>query len=215
MLQSITLFEGLDEHALAAVTARSAVKTFQKNTIIIHEGDESDSLYIIMDGKVKIFLSDADGKEVIVATAGPGNYFGELAHIDKAPRSASVMTLDRAKFVVISGREFVELMQENPVIALNLIRELARRLKITTGNVRSFALMDVYGRVSKLLREMAVDEENGKKVIVEKPTQQAIANMVGASREMVSRILKELSVGGYISTEGKRLTINRDLPSAW
>lgn len=213
-LEKISLFAGLSKTDLDAVSNLAVTRNFPKNTLVMCEGDQSDSLYVVLSGKVKVFLSDEEGKEVTLNMQGEGEYFGELALLDEAPRSASVMTAEATKLAVISKKSFDECMKNNPEIAVKIMRGLARRLRELTENVRSLALMDVYGRVARLLLELAKEKE-GTKVIPQRLTQRDIASMVGASREMVSRILRDLSVGGYITIEHKIITINERLPAAW
>ncbi len=214
MINNITLFNGLPEADLNAIASHAVTRSYAKNTVIINEGDESDSLFLINTGRVKVYLADEEGKEVIINTLGPGDYFGELALIDEAPRSASVMTIEDAKLSIVSKRDFEGCLARYPEIALRVIKGLTKRLRHLTENVKSLALMDVYGRVARTLLSMAV-EENGKMVVQQRLTQRDIAAMIGASREMVSRILKDLTVGGYISVDKKSITINEKLPHAW
>lgn len=213
-LNKVSLFEGLPEADLKELSNLATVRSFPRNTIIISEGDNSDSMYVVLAGKVKVYLSDDEGKEIIINILKEGDYFGELALLDESPRSASVMTLGDCKFAVLSKHAFDECLKANPQIALQVIRGLSARLRYLTENVKSLALMDVYGRVARTLLEMAEDK-GGVQVINQKLTQRDIASMVGASREMVSRILKDLSVGGYITIENKSITINEKLPHGW
>jgi CRP/FNR family cyclic AMP-dependent transcriptional regulator len=214
LLDNISLFADLSESDREAINKLAVTRSYAKNTLVMCEGDRSDSLYIVLTGKVKVFLSDEEGKEVTLNTQGPGEYFGELAMLDEAPRSASVVTVEDTKLAVVSKAAFDECLEKNPKIALTLIRGLARRLRELTENVRNLALMDVYGRVARTLLDLAEDK-GGKQVISQKLTQREIASMVGASREMVSRILRDLSVGGYITIENRIITINERLPSGW
>lgn len=165
---------------------------------------------MILSGRVKVFLRNADGREMVINTLGPREYFGEMV-IDDGPRSASVATLETSRFLIITKADFKALVSANPDFALKLINRLMQRVRALTDNIRSLALLDVYGRVARLLLEMAA-EQDGRLVVAEKLTQQDIAERVGSSREMVSRIFKDLVTGGYISVENKRITINRDLP---
>ncbi|NOX91117.1 MAG: Crp/Fnr family transcriptional regulator [Gammaproteobacteria bacterium] len=199
---------------MAAVSSLAVTRSFPKNTLVICEGDTSDSLYVVLSGKVKVFLSDEEGKEVTLNLQGSGEYFGELAILDEAPRSASVMTVEDTRLAVLSKAAFERCMEQHATIALVVMRGLACRLRELTENVRSLALMDVYGRVARLLLDMS-EEVDGKNVIKQRLTQRDIASMVGASREMVSRILRDLSVGGYITIENKIITLNERLPPAW
>lgn len=214
MLGNISLFSGLDPSDIEAISRHAITKTYSKNTIILNEGEESDSVYVILSGSVKVFLSDEDGKEIILNTQSAGEYFGELALIDNSPRSASVMTLEDTRLSMISRRDFESFILKNPEVALQLIRGLTKRLRGLTDNVKSLALMDVYGRVARTLLNLAA-ERDGKMVIEQKLTQRDIANMVGASREMVSRILRDLVAGGYIAINKKSITIHEKLPHAW
>jgi CRP/FNR family cyclic AMP-dependent transcriptional regulator len=203
----------LKEDQLRALSAEGVVKSFPKNAVIVSEGDETDSLYIVISGRVKVFVSDEDGKEVVLGMQGPGDYFGEMV-LDGGPRSASVMTLEPSRFAVIPKSKFRDFLHTYPAFSIHLIEKLIRRTRALTENVKSLALMDVYGRVARLLLDLSVDE-GGRLVVTEKLTQQDIASRVGASREMISRILKDLTAGGYISVNKKRITIHKTPPRHW
>jgi len=203
----------LNEEELRALTAQGVIKSFPRNAVIVSEGDETDSLYIIIAGRVKFYVSDEDGKEVVLGTQGPGDYFGEIA-LDGGPRSASVMALEVSRFAVIPKEKVRDFLRTHPDFSIHLIEKLISRTRSLTESVKSLALMDVYGRVARLLLELAV-EEDGKQVVHEKLTQQDIASRVGASREMISKIFKDLSAGGYITVEQKRITINKTPPRHW
>lgn len=193
--------------------ARGQVRSFPKNAVIINEGDRGDSLYVILSGKVKVYVSDDDGREMILDTYGPGDYVGEMS-LDGRPRSASVMTLEPTSCSVVTRDELRSAIGANPDIAMALISTLIDRARIATDNVKNLALMDVYGRVARLLLSLA-REENGKLVIPERMTQQDIADRVGASRDMISRIFKDLTIGGYVTIENRTITIHRKPPARW
>ncbi len=214
ILQNIPLFANLPKKDLEALSQRAITKNYPKNTILISEGDETNSLFIIDSGKVKVFLSDQEGKEIVINVHGKGDYFGEIALLDDAPRSASVMTIEPCRVVLILKKDFEECLSQNPTIALCLLQDLTRRLRTLTDNVKSLALMDVYGRVARTLLNMA-SEEDGKLVINRWVTQKEIANRVGASREMVSRIMKDLAEGGYVTVSKSSIVINQKLPENW
>src|SRR3569623_550926 len=214
MLKNIPLFSGLGEAELAELGRHAVVRNYPKNTVIINEGDHSDSLYLIQDGRVKIYLADEQGKEIVIYHQGPGEYFGELALLDDAARSASVMTLERSSFCVLSKDVFRDFLAHNPNVAVSLIKDLTHRVRAITDNVKSLALLDVYGRVAKTLLGMATPQ--GDRLVIEsKLTQQDIAARVGASREMVSRILKDLATGGNIHMEQKHIVIHDRLPARY
>jgi len=189
------------------------VRTYPKNSVFITEGDSSDSLFVVMKGKVKVFVSDNEGHEMILDTHGPGEYVGEMA-LDGNPRSASVMTLEPTTFSVVARDPIREAIRENPDFALEMISRVIDRARLATNSVKHLALLDVYGRVARLLLDMSV-EKDGKQQIPEKITQQEIAERVGASRDMVSRIFRDLTAGGYISVENRIITINKKPPARW
>lgn len=213
-LKNLPLFAQLGDEEIYSLSARVSLRNYPKNTILVSEGDETDSLFIIESGKVKVYLSDEEGKEVIINMLEAGDYFGEIALLDDKPRSASVMTLGDSRLWMISKKDFEVWLLQYPQIALLLLRDMSNRLRLLTDNVKSLALMDVYGRVARTLLNLA-KEKDDKLVIEQKLTQQDIANMVGASREMVSRIMKDLVAGGYISNERASIVIHERLPSHW
>ncbi|HEC29493.1 MAG TPA: Crp/Fnr family transcriptional regulator [Gammaproteobacteria bacterium] len=214
VLKKIPIFADLKDKEVKSIASHAVNKTFPKNSIIINEGDDTNSMYVILSGKIKVFLSNEDGKEVILTMMGPGEYFGELAILDQAPRSASIMTMEPCKFSIISKNDFDKSLVDHPEIARTVITELTRMVRRLTDNIRNLALMDVYGRVAKTLLDMAEDED-GVKVINQKLTHQDIARMIGSSREMVSRIMKDLQKGGYITPGNKCIVINEKLPPGW
>ena len=214
MLQNIPLFSSLGEAELASLSKKVITRQFPRNTVIINEGDHSDSLYIINSGSVKVFLSDNEGKEVILNTQGTGEYFGELALLDSQPRSASVITTEKSSLSIISKADFEAFLEKHPEANLKIMRGIIKRLRLLSEDVKSLALMDVYGRVARVLLQLA-KEKGGTLVINQGVTQQDIASRVGASREMVSRILKDLKTGGYIEVKGRVITIKEKLPHGW
>jgi len=203
----------LSEAEVNAIARRAVTRAFPKNTIVVSEGDRTDTLHIVVSGRVKIYVSDEKGKEIVLNFAGPGEYFGELV-LDEGPRAASVMTLEPSRFLIVPKEDLREFVAHSPDFALHLIRKLIRRVRVLTHDIKSLALMDVYGRVARMLLDLAV-ERDGALVIEERPTQQEMANRVGASREMVNKILGDLASGGYIAVERDRITIARALPRAW
>jgi CRP/FNR family cyclic AMP-dependent transcriptional regulator len=196
-----------------ALAALGRLRSYPKNTVFITEGDSSDSVFVVLAGRVKVFLSDTEGHEMILDTQGPGEYVGEMA-LDGKPRSASVMTLEPSSFSVVGREPVREAIRRNPDFALDMISRIIDRARIATSSVKDLALLDVYGRVARLLLNMAV-ETNGKLALPDKITQQEIAERVGASRDMVSRIFRDLTAGGYISVENRIITINKKPPARW
>jgi CRP/FNR family transcriptional regulator, cyclic AMP receptor protein len=190
------------------------VRAYPKNTVFITEGDSSDSVFVILSGRVKAFVSDSEGHELTLNTQGPGDYVGEMA-LDGKPRSASVVTLEPSTFSVVQRAPLRDAIRQNPDFALDMIAKVIERAREATDNVKNLALLDVYGRVARLLLSLAVEAPDGKLRIPEKITQQDIAERVGASRDMVSRIFRDLTVGGYITVENRIITINKKPPARW
>lgn len=215
MLQQVEIFDGLAPVELEALEATSTRRTFPKNTVVIHENDPADSLFVIENGRVKVYCSDKNGKEFIMNTQGAGDYFGELALLDDSTRSASVRTVEKSTFCIVYKDDFNRVLDEHPNIRRILIANLAARVRKLTGDVKSLALQDVYGRVANVLMDLAEDRDDGTLLIPEKLTQQDIADRVGASREMVARILKDLTIGEYIRFEGRHIIINGRLPAKY
>ncbi|GBC62011.1 Crp/Fnr family transcriptional regulator [Desulfonema ishimotonii] len=214
-LKDIPLFSDLDNDELTELKKVTVTKTFPKNTILFSEGDPSDSFYVIRSGKVNVGINDEEGREVILSILGPGEYFGEMALMDGEPRSAFVMTKEMVRLLIISKKDFKLLLSSDNEILLKLLKGLQKRLREANKKIESLALMDVYGRVARLLTQLAGGSGEEETTIQDKLTHQEIANMVGASREMVSRVLKELTIEGYISIEKKRITIHKKLPYEW
>jgi CRP/FNR family cyclic AMP-dependent transcriptional regulator len=205
--------EVLPPALLEAVAKGATVRVFPKNAILVNEGDETDSLYVMLAGRVRVYVGDGEGRELQLNVLGPGEYFGEVT-LDGGPRSASIMAVDETRCAVIKRNELLALVESEPQFALHMVRKLASRVRDLTENMRSLALMDVYGRVARLLLELAV-ERDGRLVIEEPLTHKDIASRIGASREMVSRIFSDLTAGGYVGKENGRLVIMRKPPPHW
>ena len=209
-LKNIPLFAGLPESDLQAIARKAVIKSYEKNAIVVTEGEFTKSLYVIITGRIKVYLDDENGKELVLDSKGPGEYFGEMV-LDEGPRSASVVTTEPSTFAIIATAVFKDLLVKHPEIALIVIKNLIRMARGLDENVRSLAMLDVYGRVSRMLLDLAV-EQKGMLVIPEKLTQQEMANRVGTSREVINRILRDLTAGGYIRIEDKTIIINKPLP---
>ncbi len=209
MLRNVPLFAVLDEpelNALAGVMTRRAVP---RNRTVLQAGDPTDSLYIILTGRTRVQMSDDEGKEVILASLGPGDFFGEMGLMDEEPRSASVLTTEACEFIVVTKDDFKAILKDNFDLAMVIMRGLVKRLREADRKIESLALLDVYGRVARVLIENS-EVIDGHKVVKGKLPRQDIAKMIGASREMVSRVMKGLEVGGYIETRDDGSIILRE-----
>jgi len=198
---------------LHTIAASGVVRAFPKQTVLIHEGDVGDSLYIILSGRVKVYASNAAGREVVINFHGPGEYVGEMS-LDGQPRSASVITTEPSTCAIVNRAQFRDFLAQNPDFAQHLIQILIRRCRSATENVKSLALSDVYGRLVRLLNALSV-EHDGRQVVEERLTQQDIADRVGASRDMIGKLMKDLVGGGYLAVEDRRITILKRLPPGW
>lgn len=207
----------LKDDLLRAIAARGGLRRYPAQTVLVHEDDRSDSLYIIIEGRVKIYGSSANGREIVYNTHGPGEYFGEMT-LDGGPRSASVMTLEPCECIVVPGAEVRDFLATHPDFAMHLIVKLIGLVRRSTHNVKSLALEDVYSRVARLLDELAVPMEGGgpgDRIVTERLTQQDIADRVGSSREMVSRIFTQLTQGGYVTLDRRQIVLRKKLPAGW
>ena len=203
----------LSDAELKAMGSHAIARSYAKNAVIVTEGERTDSLYIVLSGRVKVYVSDDAGHDVVLVTQGPGEYFGELV-LDEGPRSASVITMEPTRLLVVPHADFRDFVRNNPPFALNLIEKLIARVRMLTASVKNLALMDVYGRVARLLLELAEEQGEGL-VIPQRLTQQDIASRIGASREMVSRILRDLTVGGYLTRTRGGIVLHRKPPEHW
>ena len=203
----------LQEEALRRIAASGVVRQFSKQTVLIHEGDVGDSLYIIVSGKVRVYASSAAGREVVLGFRGPGEYVGEMS-LDGSPRSASVITAEPTTCAIVTRVQFQEFLAANPEVAKHLIETLIRRVRVATEDVKSLALSDVYGRLVRLLNALATVED-GTLGVREKLTQQDIADRVGASRDMIGKLMKDLVAGGYLQVEDRTIIFLKKLPPGW
>jgi CRP/FNR family transcriptional regulator, cyclic AMP receptor protein len=213
--KNTSFLSSVSDEALTTLMEKAKTIKYPKQAVIISEGSVANALFIILSGKVRVFTSDDDkSKEVTLLVQEAGSYFGEIALLTDEPRSASVVTLEKTVCAVISKSDFQVWLIMHPDVAISLLGALSEKIRHLTDKVRQMALSNVYERTVKVLQELAVAEGNVG-VIQNKPTQQDLAFMVGASREMVGKIMHDLIKGGYIVIEDKKLIINKKLPSSW
>lgn len=213
-LARVPLFARLSEQDLKAIGRHAIGRRYAAGTVIVQEGGPSDTLYVLTSGRVKVYISDEDGAEVILAFLGADEIFGEMALIDEASRSASIMTVEPTELLYVPKNAFQDKLVCNSTFAVNLMRLLAGRIRLLNENVKSLALLDVYGRIARVLLNLA--KPQGERLVInQRLTHQELANMVGSSREMVSRIMKDLERGGYISMENRCIVIAEKLPRGY
>ncbi len=208
----VAMFQSLGESDLDALAGVARQITAERGELIVSQGSAGESLYIVARGQIRVYLSDETGKEIILGLEGSGAIFGEIAVLDRQPRSASVAAMERTELLVIEGREFRQLLEVHTGLSLGVIAALAGMLRKLTDATQGLALQSAYRRLVARLYERAV-EEDGQTVIPERLTHQLLADMIGCSREMVSRIMSDLAKGGYLRTEDKRWIIERKLPA--
>ncbi len=204
----------LKQESLRALAFKGSVRRYARGAIIIREGDIGDEFFIILSGSVQAYSRDDSGREVIFSNQSAGEYFGEMA-LDGGPRSASVKALEATACSVLTCRTLQSHFAEFPDFAAELISRLIHRIRVLTQTTRGLALLGVYRRMSDLFERLAVPDANGARVIPERLTHQKIAAYVGASREMVSKVLKELVTGGYLTTRDGKFVIVKSLPPGW
>lgn len=209
LLHRIPLFLGLPEAQLDNLARMAVPRKVARHTTIVHAGDHTDSLFVIVSGSAKVISRDVEGREVILAMLGVGEFFGEMGMIDGEPRSADVVADENCELLAIAKKDLTQALVGNVDLCLNIMRSLVVRLREANRRIESLALMDVYGRVAKLLLDLSA-EEDGIRVIRRKMTKQDMAKIVGASREMVSRVMKDLEHQGYISVEKGRIVLAKD-----
>ncbi len=212
-LRTLPMFETLNDQRLEEIASIASHRSVPRNTAILQAGDRTDNIYLVLAGSLKVQISDQDGREVILSLLGPGEMFGEMGAIDEHPRSATVISTEPCKLVVIAKDDFKRCLAENSEVSLYIIENLVKRLRKADRKIESLALIDVYGRVARLLLEMA-ELEQGRKVVRRRITRQEIAKTIGASREMVSRVMRDLQLQGLIEEIDGCIWLNEEIADA-
>jgi CRP/FNR family transcriptional regulator, cyclic AMP receptor protein len=204
ILRTVPLFSSLSDDQLRILQPCLQQRSYPRNSFILRAGEETDALYIILSGRAKVLIPDEQGREVILAIMGPSEFFGEMGLLDDMPRSASVETLEACQVLRFSKSGFMACLKDNFDLAMIIIGNLVKRLRDADRKIESLALIDVYGRVARLLLDQA-EEVDGIWIVRSAPPKQEIARMIGASREMVSRVVKDLQRRGYIRSEKRKV----------
>ena len=199
LIRRVPLFALLTSSQAEAVADAVIKRRFKRGETIVEQGEKTNTLFIILTGRVRVVTSDKRGREVILATLNPGDYIGEMSLIDNEPHSATVRAEVQTDMLILGRAEFARCLPENSSLSYAIMRGLVHRLRAADRQIESLALLDVYGRVARTLLDMS-EEENGVKLIRNKVSRQDLAKVVGASREMVSRVMKDLEDRGFIET---------------
>ena len=216
MTDALADFVNNDQNDLGVreLASRGDIRRYRKGTILINEGDTGETMFIMLSGRVKVFCTDANDKEITFGAFGAGEYFGEMA-LDGGTRSASVITQVPCVCSVVTRAALLAYIAQRPEFALQLLAKVIQRLRVATRDARNLAFIDVYGRLSRLLVELATPQADGTVRIDEPITHQEMSSRLGCSREMVSRILKDLKSGGYIEIDDRRIVLVNKLPQRW
>ena len=206
VLKSVPMFAAFPEDQLRTLAALVTRRSASRGSTIMAEGDRVDSLYIVMSGRLKVMMGEADGKEVILGILGPGEFFGEMGLIDDQPRSASVVAIEPCELLTVTKRAFRKCLLENVEVAMAVLRVVVRRLREADRKIGSLAMLDVYGRVARLLLDMSEDVD-GQRIVTKRLPKQDIAKMIGASREMVSMVMRDLEISGYFEVRGSTIVL--------
>ncbi len=210
LLKNVPLFSTLAEDQLLLLSSVLQREQFSKNKLIVRAGDKTETLYVVLSGRIKVAMGDEHGKEVVLAILRAGEYFGEMALLDGGLRSANVYALEACELLTLSKHEFHQCLENNFSMAMLVMRGLVKRLRDADKKITSLALMDVYGRVARFLLEQA-EFIDGQRTIAKKIAKKDIANMIGASREMVTRVMKDLEVRGMIEVLPESIILNDTL----
>jgi CRP/FNR family transcriptional regulator, cyclic AMP receptor protein len=210
LLRSVPMFSLLPGDQLLLLTQALLRKPYPKNSTVVAAGDPADALYIVISGRLKVMMNDKEGREVILAILSQGDVFGEMGLIDQAPRSATVVAIESCELLTITRADFTKCLQKNFDLTMNVIRGLVKRLREADKKIGSLALIDVCGRVARLLLEMA-ETVDGQKVVTRKLPKKQIAKMIGATREMVSRVMKEMEASGHIEVRAHQILLRDSL----
>jgi CRP/FNR family transcriptional regulator, cyclic AMP receptor protein len=200
--------------ALAELAGRGEVRRYRKGTLLIQEGDQGDTIFIILSGRLRAFSAGDNDREITYGVYGTGEYLGELS-LDGGPRSASVITLEASSCSVVGRRTLERFIAERPEFAFELLAKVIRRARSATHSARQLALNDVYGRLRALLQGVAQPQADGTQRVVDRLTHQEMANRLGCSREMVSRLMKDLERGGYLQVQDSQFVLVKPLPQRW
>jgi CRP/FNR family transcriptional regulator, cyclic AMP receptor protein len=206
VLRALPIFEMLDDECLKPLTRVATLRQIPRHTVVLHDGDRTDNIYFVISGALKVQISDEEGREVILSMLGPGELFGEMGVLDDHPRSATVLAVESSQVVVIGQADFKQCLVDNPDVSLFIMRSLTKRLRQADRHIESLALLDVYGRVARVLLD-AAETVDGRQVVTRKLSKQDMAKMIGASREMVSRVMRDLLADGLVTERDGQLIL--------
>src|SRR5438128_1551243 len=210
LLRQVTIFQALPQDTIADLAKRVWHKQADAGSVIVSQEEAGDALFVIAKGKVKVVLYGETGREIILSMLGAGDFFGEMALLDRQPRSANVVAVEKADLLALDREAFQTHLTAHPSTALAILAEMSRRLRHADEVIGNLALLDVYARVARTIRELAQKQGepvDGGLLIRERPTQQEIAGLIGTSRETVSRALNDFTRRGLLEMQGKQILV--------
>ena len=210
LLRRVPLFSLLTVTQAEVISGAVTKQRYKRGEVLVEQGQKSNALAILLTGRARVVSADSRGREVILATLGPGDYIGEMSIIDNEPHSATVRAEVQTDVLLLGRADFARCLAENASMSLVVMRGLVKRLRHADRKIESLALLDVYGRVAHALLEFAVQDAHGQWIIREKISRQDLAKMVGASREMVSRVMKDLEERAFIQTLPNGVTLPKE-----
>ena len=210
LLRRVPLFSLLTVAQAEVISGAVIKRRFKRGEALVEQGQKSNALFILLTGRARVVTSDSRGREVILATLDQGDYLGEMSIIDNEPHSATVRAEVATDVLMLGRAEFARCLTENASMSLVVMRGLVKRLRHADRKIESLALLDVYGRVAHALLDFAVADAQGQLLVKDKISRQDLAKMVGASREMVSRVMKDLEERGFIEALPSGATLLKD-----
>jgi len=218
LLRTVPIFSELSEADCEALAQLSSRRRYPKDTVVFFENDEGDSLFMIVSGRIKVTILGDDGREVILTVLGPGEFFGEMALLDDEPRSATAIAIEECELLSLQRSDFEGVLAAKPSISMALIGVLTTRLRKANHQISTLALLDVYGRVARVLLDMARDEGRRLKdgqIAFRRATHQEIANRIGTTRETVTRMMKDLERQSLLRIDGREIVLGPDFEKAF
>ena len=218
LLRTVPIFSELSEVDIQALARLTTRRRYPKDTVVFFENEQGDTLFMILEGRVRVTILGDDGREVILSVLSPGDFFGEIALLDNEPRSATAIAAEDSELLLLQRNEFQGAMSENPSISGALIRVLTARLRRANHQISTLALLDVYGRVARVILDIAREEGRRLKdgrIAFRRATHQELANRIGTTRETVTRMLKDLERQGLITVDGREVVLEANFEKAF
>jgi len=218
LLRTVPLFSELSDEAISSLSRLAARRRYPRDTVVFFENEEGDCLFMILEGRIKVTILGDDGREIILTMLGPGDLFGEMALLDNEPRSATAIAVEESELLLLQRSDFQAVVGDNPGISIALIKVLTARLRRANHQIQTLALLDVYGRVARVILDMAREEGRRLKdgrIAFRRATHQEIANRIGTTRETVTRMLKDLERQGLVRVEGREIILQPDFERAF